>query len=562
MLNWLSSKLGKARGEEHPLGSVAAIRRFLEQLHGQDPVDVVGEIGNWLGDDGRLAAELPPADSRRAIRALDEFAQTALDELWAKLFTNPDEEVAETPRMTLATYYGHAAAAYRMAVAHFPPGPAINSQERGELCLFIGRALRMLSHRNRLNRFRYRAGGADHWSAVHELYRTARTRNALAISFSMYEATPATSVETEYLHALMFEVAPLDNMAPRQMEIVERYLRQVAGDLLIRDSASEQAPFIVDFHTGLPPRRWHPGLATPNEGFFFGPGEAWQGMLSVLNLLQQEIAPGWLASIPINRQTQAEALLLLRDHWSPQPPQRQAPRSPEEGALLVVHGFGQVRRMVAVSAYVRSGRKLTTSATYSERARVQQDYFGSVADTALLVSKAADPTENLTPIELIRKLEEGTGKDIIDHWLLADSSSTGIGAIAPMHRSWLHVGALIGYRRENAVYWQVAVVRRLGRNPEGKRLVGIQLLAGIPQPAHVKTVNNAEAAHSKLDGSTLSEFDDAILLSTDAGTLLVEPSHVVGDLVMIAGEKIRLVVKLAERLDGTGEFKLFRYEPA
>jgi hypothetical protein len=564
MLNWLSSKLGKARGEQHPLGSPSAIKRFLEQLHGQDPAEILGEIGSWLGDDGRLAVELSPADSRRAIRALDEFAQEAVSALWAKLFASAEEEVAEAPRVALATYFGHAVVAYRMAIAHFPPGPAINPHERGELCLFIGRALRLLADRNRLNRFRYRIAGADHWSAAHEFYRTARERNALTVNISLYDpADKATTVEAEYLHGLMFDVAPLDNMAPRQMEVVERYLRQSATQLTIGDSASVSAPFVVDFQSGSPPRHWHPGLAAPSEGFFFGPGDAWPGLLAVLNLLQQETAPGWLASIPLNRQVQAEALLLLRQHWSPQPPQRQAPRSPEDGALLLVHGFGQVRRMVALSAYVRSGRKLSTTSAYTERARIQQDYFGTVADTALLVGKnALDPADNLTPIEMIAKLEASTGSDAIDRWALADSSATGIGAVVPMHRSWLHVGTLVGYRRENAVYWQVAVVRRLGRSPDGKRLAGLQLLAGIPQPVHVKSVGSASAANVKIDGNSLADFDDAILLSTDAGTLLLEPSHVVGDLLVIAGEKIRLVVKLAERIDGTGEFKLFRYEPA
>ena len=564
MLNWLTEKFAKPREDQHPLGSPAAIKRFLDSLHDQPALDSLGEIGNWLGDDGHLDAELPAADSRRAIRALDEFAQAAVATLTAKLFASPDEEVAENIRVALATYYGQAIAAYRMVIAHFPPGAAIRPQERGELALFIARALRLLAHRNRLNRFRYRVGGADHWAAAHELFRTASTRSALAQSVTLYEGKERpTTIQAEYLHCLMFELAPLDNMAPRQMEIVDRYLRQMAGSLLVRLAPDTETPFCVDLQSGQPPWRWHAGLAMPGEGFFFGPGEAWSELLKVLNLLHQEAAPAWLAEVPVNRQVQAEALLLLRDHWSPQPPQRQSPRTSEQGTLLVVHGFDQARRMVAISSYVRSGRKLSTTSTYTERAKVQQNYFGTVADTSLLLGKASiDPDANLTPIEIIQRLEQGGGSDAIDHWLLADSSSTGIGAIAPVHRSWHHVGSLIGYRRENAVYWQLAVVRRLSRTPEGKRLIGLQLLPGIPVPVHIKSVSAADAAHIRIDSNSLTEFDDAILLSTDAGTLVVEPSHIVGDLVIIAGEKIRLLVRLAERLDGTGEFKLFRYEPA
>ena len=564
MLNWLTDKLAKVRGDQHLLGSPAAIRRFLEPLAKQSPTELLGELGSWLGDDGRLSAELPPADARRAIRALDEFSRPAIDALSAKLFASSEEDVAEAPRVALTSYYGHAIAAYRMAIAHFPPAAAINPQERAELCLFVARTLRLLNERNRLGRFRYRVAGADHWAATHELYRTASTRSALNVSVSLYdEKDPATTIEAEYLHCMMFDVAPLDNMTPRQIEIVDRYLRHMAGSLVTRSTPEPATPFCVDLQSGQPAHRWHAGLAIPEDGFFVGPGQAWEEIVRVLNLLQQERPPAWLAAVPCSRQVQAETLLLLRDHWSPQPPQRQAPRSPEQGMLLVVHGFGQARRMVAISSFVRSGRKISSSSSYTERARAQQDYFGSVADAALLIGKAnIDPDANLSPIEIITKLEMTTSPEATDRWLLADSSSSGIGAIAPLHRSWLHVGALIGYRRDSAVYWQLAVVRRLARNNEGKRLVGMQLLPGIPVPVHVKSVNSADAAHVKVDASDLADFDDGILLSTDAGTLIVEPSHVVGDIVIIAGEKIRLLVRLAERLDGTGEFKLFRYEPA
>ena len=564
MLNWLTDKLAKVRGDQHLLGSPAAIRRFLEPLQQHSPTDLLGELGSWLGDDGRLSAELPAADARRAIRALDEFARPAIESLAAKLFASPDEEVAEAPRVALTTYFSQAIAAYRMAIAHFPPAGAINPQERAEICQFVARCLRLLSDRNRLGRFRYRIAGTDHWAAAHELYRTASARSALTVSVTLYdEKEAATTIEAEYLHGLMLDVAPLDNMTPRQIEIVDRYLRHMAGSLVTRSVPDAATPFCVDLQSGQPPHRWHAGMAMPEEGFFVGPGQAWEEIVLILNLLQQERPPAWLASVPCSRQVQAETLLLLRDHWSPQPPQRQAPRSPEQGLLLVVHGFGQARRMVAISSYVRSGRKLSASSSYTERARTQQDYFGTVADAALLIGKAnIDPDAKLSPIEIIQKLEMTTSPDATDRWLLADSSSTGIGAIAPLHRSWLHVGALIGYRRDNAVYWQLAVVRRLSRNSEGKRLVGLQLLPGIPAPVHVKAVNSADAAHIKVDASELADFDDGILLSTDAGTLIVEPSHVVGDIVVIAGEKIRLLVRLAERLDGTGEFKLFRYEPA
>ena len=79
---------------------------------------------------------------------------------------------------------------------------------------------------------------------------------------------------------------------------------------------------------------------------------------------------------------------------------------------------------------------------------------------------------------------------------------------------------------------------------------------------HVKAITANEATTIQLNATSLSEFDDAILLSTEDGTLLVEPRHAVGDLLLIAGEKLRLLVRLAERIDGTCEFKLFRYEPA
>lgn len=561
MLDWLASKL-KQKDGAHPLGTETGLRDFLAGVPTTHPAHTLRELGDWLGDPERLAADISPPALRRAVRTLDEFAQEALAQVWSLLFTAADHGLAEDHWLAVSRYCGQAAMGYRAALQHFPPEGSIGAQERSELGLFALRATALLATQNKLTRMRYRVSGPEQWAALHEIYRLARNRGVAATTYPIYRGDRGSNVQAEYLRGLLFETAPLDNITPRQMEVVDLFLKATATQLLLREFHDERTPFFVDVQSAMAPLRWNPAAAAPPEGRFFGAGSAYPELALAAAALQRGAPPAWLAAAPGNRDEQSQVLLLLRDQWSKEPPRRRFRRATEAGELLVVHGFAQVRRMVAAAAYARSGRKMPRFTGLDVRSRIQRDYFGTVAyaDEATV---EADGDEVQSPREMLERLELAGDKDMMDHWQVADTSAKGLGAIAPHHKQWLRVGALTSYRREASIYWELAVIRRLSRSREGRRLVGLELLPGVPIPVHVKAVTEGEADTLALTPVSLAEFNDGILVSAEAGTLLLEPGRQkVGEHLLLAGDSLRLTVRLVERIEKAAEFEFFRYEAA
>jgi hypothetical protein len=381
----------------------------------------------------------------------------------------------------------------------------------------------------------------------------------VAVNAAYPNTRSTTTPHAQYLFALLFEAAPLDNIAPAQMEAIDRLLRNSSGGFVLRDAPDPRAPFAVAIPSADPPSRYHPDGATPPNCHYFGPGTAQQDLLQALSLLQRQTPPDWLTVPGLDNDAATHALWLLRDHWSKQPPQRKAPRAPEEGNLLVVHGFTQVRRMVAASAFIRSGKTFSLFSGYGERARIRDDYFGTVAETAVTPT-AAEP--EMTPQEMLQKLELAGDKDQMDRWRIVDTSATGLGAVVTAHRNWQAVGALVAYRRESAVYWEIAIIRRLS-NQQGRRVAGLEVMQGIPQPVNVKATSAEAAANLKITPAALADFGDGVLLSAEQGRLLLPAGkHDVDALLLMLGDNVRLIVRLAEKLESTGEFDIFRYESA
>ena len=116
MLNWILSRI-RSEDVSHPLGSEKAIAAYLAQVPVLNPGKTLQELGLWLGNPDRLAAELPPTALARAVERLDEFAQPAavlcLD---AYLAQKQQDYAAEQSLRPLETYFHQAALANRLTL--------------------------------------------------------------------------------------------------------------------------------------------------------------------------------------------------------------------------------------------------------------------------------------------------------------------------------------------------------------------------------------------------------------------------------------------------------------
>ena len=331
--------------------------------------------------------------------------------------------------------------------------------------------------------------------------------------------------------------------------------------MVTRDAPSERTLFI---HTPGGPR--HPGRVDPAQpttgpSFYFGPWGAYAEVSKSLAAVAAGRAPDWLRDAPGNHVAHAALLRALHFGWSTNPPKRQFRRDEAEGTMLVVHDFVQVRRMVAVSAFVRSGRQIEFFTNFEFRSRMQDAYFGSVARTGDDAARDGRP-EPLTPAETLERLELAGDKEQMEQWAVADRSATGIGTVVPHQKKWLRVGTLLGYRMPGELNWQIAVLRRLGRTPGGRRQAGLELLRGLPTPINVKRLA-ADETPPPVNAQSLSDFGDGILLTSgsDCTVLLDTVDVAVDNRLLLVGAELRSLVKVSEIVDQLPGVTLLRYTP-
>ncbi|MRR51276.1 MAG: hypothetical protein EG825_10235 [Rhodocyclaceae bacterium] len=555
MLDWINTKFKKE--SDHPLGSEASLRQVLAQTPRAKPAYALHEISSRLEDTTQLSAELLPDALRRAVRLLDEGVRRAWCEAWATLFlATSDADLAEDVWLALHEYSQRLADAYLLCLATCPGPAKASASERAEYGLLATRTLAYLRQRRCLLRLRYRTPEAAIWNSMGLLVAQTRARGVNVSMIQLYkDDNEYSSPARELLLAAVFEAAPIENLSPLQMDFLQRLLGAHADKLVQRESPDERSPFWLNPETGV--SRWNPAQASTGPGYFVGIGGLYAEILKLQVLLdKKQPLPSWMADSPCSPAEALKLLALLRSAWSQEPPKRKFRRDTQQGTVLVVHDFSQIRRMVAASAFARSGRRPSVYASYLEQFKRKQEYFGSVRPKSAEEMQAEEEAIP-QPQEVLQRLETSGDKELMEHWQLADISAKGLGTLVPMHKKWLAIGVPIGYRPAESLDWQVAVVRRLSRGQGGRRLAGLELLPGIPVP-----VNHCPAiGDDNLDTSrSLADLADGILVSMEAGTLLLaKGAQAVGARLWIVGDGIRFIARLEELIEHIGDTDYFRF---
>jgi hypothetical protein len=128
----------------------------------------------------------------------------------------------------------------------------------------------------------------------------------------------------------------------------------------------------------------------------------------------------------------------LAQHWSEQPPVRSSERRQVAGRITVVPGLRDILR-------------------------------------------ALEPSDDDT-LDFSLSQAAGSGES----WIVEDVSDGGYGALIPTVRSdWIKVGTLVGVQNEASQHWGIGLIRRIVRDAQQQRHVGIQLLATNAIPARI-----------------------------------------------------------------------------
>jgi hypothetical protein len=257
MFNKLISRLRKD-GEGHPLSSEQRLAETIAEIRAEDGEGAVLDVDHWLNEVEELVALSDGAALRRAVQRLDEFVQGPLQATWSAWFNSADRlYLSDKGWQTLINHYTAVGKAYALCLAD-PELPKLD--DKTLLPCFAARAMRAMVQGKKLQRLRYRAPDPAWWDKAGQLLTWARERGASQAQVSVYPGEEPSSVWREYLIGVYLELAPLDGLLQRQIEVADAVLRKCSGALVVRAQPVGNELYCLDPSSPQGPIRHEDGI--------------------------------------------------------------------------------------------------------------------------------------------------------------------------------------------------------------------------------------------------------------------------------------------------------------
>lgn len=190
--------------------------------------------------------------------------------------------------------------------------------------------------------------------------------------------------------------------------------------------------------------------------------------------------------------------------------------------------------------------------------------FGSVSpDQTGKGKKEGPPPNKLSPKEVLETLETRGDKELLQRWIVLDTSDSGFGVLVPGRAPWAKLGVLIAYRLVDSLKWEVSIVRRLGRNAENKMTVGLERLAGAAKSARARQVHGAipdtwENLTIGVDNSL-----EAVLIEGETKLMLLQPGRYgESDYFIVSSGTERYPVQVNGVLPPGSDYQILTYSRA
>jgi hypothetical protein len=523
MLKWINQQLGNPDRGRHPLASQRGIDGVLASVPFGNSQHALQAIDTWLGELAEQPGLLDNASLAHAVLQLDSAVRGAVCEIWQAF----QQEAAANPVVQLDgldSYFAHLSALCDH-VLQVELQREIKTVDAKSQVLLAARGLRAKSRRKLIGHFSYQLPSQFWWQSALETVALARLLGVQHNKVSVYDddANPG-SPWREFVCGMLFELAPLTNFDTPQMLATDLLMRWIEPQIAFSDTPSDDQPFLIVLDQALPPLRRQPGLQIDSDNCrHFGLARAYTQIVQLRSGIESsQQQPLWLALSGCSLPSTLQLLQMLIGHWSPTPPRRRNDRFQQQGTLFVVQGLALARRMIAASEFAHSGRDLDYD-SYLKDVRQRLFQHEGMAVEA--------PPAPKTPLEVLQLLETAGDRQMMEQWELLDFSISGIGARTAARRPWLSIGALVGYRVEDALDWRVAIVRRIGR-VQGRVQVGMSSFVDMPRCSQIRFPDqpiNADAwAQQTREASGLS-FIDAILISEKLGLIMIPSGYFVAE---------------------------------
>jgi hypothetical protein len=418
------------RKPDHPLADPKEARRLLEALPADD-AKAVEEVMHWI--ESVVAAEgFRPEARIQLLLMLDDTAQPRLRKLAREYFAASRPSRFQENRLWTAQhgYWKQAGYAYARAVDLFVQGAKGAEAARAQLPLLLARTLRCFAQQIRWMHMRYGPIDLASWGVFNSVYAYAEARQLAQTKVGVYPGAGGDSTpEREFLKGAMFSAASPDGLLPAEVELAERMIASFAPRFVIAAAAAPELAFCTDLTKAMTPVR---AARAPQAG----PGLRYLGAGAALAEAHEHAERMMVGGKPPPElglaagDDPARALEVLRHlhlYWSPQAPERKAPRHAVKSRLSVTYGYE------GVVGVLGGGGAL--------------DFDSRNAES----------------------------------WIVENVSAGGFGAVVPQVKGdWLRVGVLLALQPEGGSNWVLGVVRRVHKTDAHQARVGIETLSKTP----------------------------------------------------------------------------------
>jgi hypothetical protein len=483
---------------------------FLGRLPRDDPFRMLEEITYWLKA-LRDAYAIVPQRAYEVVDLLDVTArapQRKLTSDFIALGSRYQKFQAQRTWNTSFQFSRELGATYQFLVDQYRQRVSGAELLQPVLPLLVARAIRAL--RLELKWSLLRQGPVDQvlWKLAGALYSYAEGANVASADLRIYPSMQEfSSVQLEYLQALMLWVSATDTLPPENLHLVEFLIEHYAEFFALVRTPRRGCHYYVDMAGGSAPARLVERIAPVPGIRYFGPDKAATMLdrtietISERGMIPPELNPGGVhkpASI-------LEVLDHLARYWDPTPPTRTSERAAALARISVVHDFDSILAMVSGDS--------------------QELDFDSNVET----------------------------------WSVENESRSGFGAVVRETASdWLEIGSVLGIRAEEGASWGIGLVRRLSRPAAGSMYVGIESLSRGVVKVSVNRMTS-EGPHQKLDALLLLSSSEGSAQSGEVALMLPPGTFIPGrTLAMRAFDRIYALFPRELRESGEG-YELVRF---
>jgi len=454
---------GIGKSIKDPLADAKAAERWIASFPENDPLALQREV---LGELGRLSER----ESRRTPSGLEAVFRI-------------DAQTKTLRRTLTSQYIEHASRSSRIesqlwqalfdltqgflmcygAFAREVSSHAQSNKWQGLLPELVAREITHLGLDAKIRLFRYEQWIPAKWAELHALFTLACSRQIERIPLVVDAGGGTTTIEHEYLVALVLQLVNAGNMTPKHLEWVTSELDEWCQPLRLTLEPSSVTSFYVDLASRAGLKRRAP---SPLEGrvLFLDTRPLHALLMQNVAVLEQKIKGQPLSEKTARRSEQLALVTKLASQVDPEfkPFARRGERTSAVGTVDAIVGFAKI------AAFLREEERVPTPSPDTGTS------FGGTMELAVFgrARNEADRRVEQAQRRLATYATPG------GPWEVKDVSQTGFRLLAPMSvANAVTLGTLAAIRAHGQGMWALGIVRRMKRLTTDRAEIGLQVVA-------------------------------------------------------------------------------------